>query len=1152
MLKSFYPFYKTVLCLLVISIFASNLNAQDTITVQTITLDTDDRAGVFTFPDDPGQTYEKILMRYQIRCHDLAVGNGNVGCREWDYSCNTFITDSTRVDSLRAFHPNYIISNFSGTEYSYTQQPVFEYTQYEQTEVIYNNTLTETTAQVGTGTTAMNLAGDQTVARAQFLFTADELTAAGLVAGPVTSLRMDVTEFGDDINFMRIKMKHSTKAELLATDPDLNDFTEVYFLSTSFQGTGEHPFLFSNDFEWDGTSNVIVEFSFTNQNAGTPTGVNGNDTGFNSGVVTATPDHALLFSGSGYIPVDATPLAAINNEMTVAFWSKGGDNLPVNTTIFEGVDDNNLRQANVHLPWSNGQVYWDCGNLGGSYDRVNAPSDPTDFSGQWSHWAFTKNAATGNMTVYLNGEVFVTGSGKTNPIDITVFQFARGINSAFYYHGAIDELQVWDVALDQSTIQNWMRQEINSGHPNYSNLLAYFQLNEGTDSDLSDASSNANNTTISGASTWQKIRGKDLYKDFVTTTLRPNINFVQGTYEQTVNTIFVIDSVPASQNQITAYEVVGTDLNEVNNFTAYTAGTQYIHNEMGEVVDSFDVAVENTIDVFDMEYYNKFPSKYEILSLVTPYGNGLDLGPDGKTFVFDVTDYGPILKGNRRLSIEMGGQNQTEMDIRFLYITGTPTREVKNIQNIWPFRRGWFGSIQDDALFEPRFVATDASADAYEIRSSITGHGQNGEFVERTHYLNIDGGSIEYPYEVWKECGAIPIYPQGGTWIFDRAGWCPGDPTDVNRFDITEHVTPGQPVEIDYGLLGGDMSEANYLVSNQLVTYGAPNFGTDAAILDVIRPSLKVEHERFNPACNLPTIVLQNNGMSELTSATINYQVQGGTMLTYNWTGELDFLETETVELPVEDLSFWDTNGGEEIFEVSISNVNGAADEYANNNSITSAYATTTILEGSLVLNYKTNNRGEENEMYIRDHTGAVVLERASMDDNTTYVDELDLPAGCYSLEFKDDGGDGLDFWFWNQTGANVGTGYLRIRRETATGSLTTIKTFEPDFGSVTRYDFVVPQSVSTLEPDEKPTLMSIYPNPTGATVNVDLIGFENKELIVSLYNMTGQKLRQQILTQSAQPQQTVSFEVGDLPSGVYQLEVFDGKRRKSGQVVVE
>ena len=47
---------------------------------------------------------------------------------------------------------------------------------------------------------------------------------------------------------------------------------------------------------------------------------------------------------------------------------------------------------------------------------------------------------------------------------------------------------------------------------------------------------------------------------------------------------------------------------------------------------------------------------FQIMSFVTPYGIGLDLGPEGKTWYFDLTDYAPIFKGNKRITVSGGGQ----------------------------------------------------------------------------------------------------------------------------------------------------------------------------------------------------------------------------------------------------------------------------------------------------------------------------------------------------------------------------------------------------------------------------------------------------------------------------------------------------------------
>ena len=90
----------------------------------------------------------------------------------------------------------------------------------------------------------------------------------------------------------------------------------------------------------------------------------------------------------------------------------------------------------------------------------------------------------------------------------------------------------------------------------------------------------------------------------------------------------------------------------------------------------------------------------------------------------------------------------------------------------------------------------------------------------------------------WKSC-----IPTRGTWIYDRAGWCPGQASDVNEFDITSLVTPGQQHTFDYGLNNATGS-SNYWVSSQLISYGTPNFNLDARITDILSPTNKVVNSR--------------------------------------------------------------------------------------------------------------------------------------------------------------------------------------------------------------------------------------------------------------------------------------------------------------------
>src|SRR5690606_29589258 len=73
------------------------------------------------------------------------------------------------------------------------------------------------------------------------------------------------------------------------------------------------------------------------------------------------------------------------------------------------------------------------------------------------------------------------------------------------------------------------------------------------------------------------------------------------------------------------------------------------------------------------------------------------------------------------------------------------------------------------------------------------------------------------------------------------------------------------------------------------------------------------------------------------------------------------------------------------------------------------------------VVNLKTNKSAtagvSHSSWAIYDQTGTVVRERKDLFASTTYTDTVGLAPGCYRLEVKDAGCDGLSWW------ANSGAG---------------------------------------------------------------------------------------------------------------------------------
>lgn len=87
-----------------------------------------------------------------------------------------------------------------------------------------------------------------------------------------------------------------------------------------------------------------------------------------------------------------------------------------------------------------------------------------------------------------------------------------------------------------------------------------------------------------------------------------------------------------------------------------------------------------------------------------------------------------------------------------------------------------------------------------------------------------------------------------------------------------------------------------------------------------------------------PTFTLTNIGNVTLTTATIQYSVDGGTPISYNWTGSLDSLQTAIVNLPQSSVTV-----GNHAITITVVLSNGAADPIAANDALTQNFVVTSV-----------------------------------------------------------------------------------------------------------------------------------------------------------------------------------------------------------------
>lgn len=102
--------------------------------------------------------------------------------------------------------------------------------------------------------------------------------------------------------------------------------------------------------------------------------------------------------------------------LSIEFWARKTNDLTLNSVVYLCGDGSGNRLAQMHLAWTDGNLYWDCGQgVGtGSYDRISKVRDFTVTD--WHHYVFTKNPSSGVMNIYVDGALWHTGSGLTRPI----------------------------------------------------------------------------------------------------------------------------------------------------------------------------------------------------------------------------------------------------------------------------------------------------------------------------------------------------------------------------------------------------------------------------------------------------------------------------------------------------------------------------------------------------------------------------------------------------------------------------------------------------------------------------------------------------------------------------------------------------------------
>ncbi|MBF9252693.1 peptide-N-glycosidase [Pontibacter sp. 172403-2] len=524
---------------------------------------------------------------------------------------------------------------------------------------------------------------------------------------------------------------------------------------------------------------------------------------------------------------------------------------------------------------------------------------------------------------------------------------------------------------------------------------------------------------------------------------------------------------------------------------------------------------------------------YEIGRMLTPYG-----GAFGKDWQFnwavDVTDFSMLLRDSVEIEYNHTGYEPNKdrgwsITLDFEIVKGKPAWEPISIQKIYDgsFRYGDSTNSIENALKPVAFTASK-QADFARLRVVQTGHGMDepdgcGEFCNKYRELWYDGKLID-TRAIWKQCGDNPLYPQAGTWIYDRANWCPGNLMQPDIYNLPVQAGGQHSINLNMQPYVSANPSADEVITAYLIQYKKAAAKNDVALEAVIRPSVVDVYQRQNPAAMQPEIVIKNMGSAPVRSINIRYGVSKAAKSKYNWKGTLAPGASAVISLP----GVINGKAGMNTFEAELLQPNGKRDQYPADNKMSSRFEAVPKHGGGIIVYLMTNNQPGQNSYAVVNSAGKVLQERAlgSLKANTVYRDTLQLPDGNYQFILLDSAGNGLEFW------ANPRGGRGKARLLNSEGAM--LKDFESDFGSSVYYDFEVGQPVA---PVTAQTSFGLYPTRTNDKTTFDYYANFPEDVVVQIITDPGDTL----VEEHHYPQLkegVFTYDLSRFPKGRFYLKV--------------
>ncbi|MDC0230743.1 M43 family zinc metalloprotease [Aureispira] len=377
--------------------------------------------------------------------------------------------------------------------------------------------------------------------------------------------------------------------------------------------------------------------------------------------------------------------------------------------------------------------------------------------------------------------------------------------------------------------------------------------------------------------------------------------------------------------------------------------------------------------------------------------------------------------------------------------------------------------------------------------------------------------------------------------------------------------------------------------------------GDDAGISEINSPSGTICSSTFTPE-----VTIKNHGGSPLTSATINYRIDGGSTNTQIWTGNLTTAQTDLVQLPQQTVS-----AGAHTFEAWTTLPNGNADGDNSNDATTSSFSiaaggnTLPFQEGFEATTFPatgwTVTNPDSDITWDRTTTASKTGSASMFMDNWDYpangeVDYISLPSLdmsgsssitmtfelAYALYSATGYSDTLRIWGSDDCGQTWTMLYEKFDNALTTISSLQTTEFIPGpndwrmemvdlssyinstdvtllFEHVCDYennlyidDINITNTLiaSSGEKLKQKNKLLVYPNPTSEILNIDITMSIKNDIKIMVFNALGQLMTQ--IKETSVLNGNYKVNMSDMSKGVYEVKVVTEDEIISNKVLLK